>query len=104
VFYLNNLGILQKGKYECDKAEKYYMEALKIRLQLAKTKPTAFEIPLADTYLSLSNLYQYDKPKPSQSLQYAKAAAALYTKYAATVPRAKNYLEVAEETIQYWAG
>jgi len=99
---LNNLGILQKNKNEFAKAEKSYLEALEIRQQFAKTNPSAFEIDLADTFMSLSQFFRYDKPSPSQSLQYAKNAATLYRKYAATVPHAKKWLQKAEANIKHW--
>jgi len=99
---LNNLGSLQNNKNEFEKAEKSYLEALEIRQQLVKSNPSAFEIDLAQTHINLSQFFRYDKPKPSQSLQHAKAAAALYTKYAATVPHAKEWLQVAEAEIKHW--
>ena len=99
---LNNLGNLQRNKNELNKAEKSYLEALEIRQQLAKTSPSAFEIDLAQTHINLSLFFRYDKPNPRQSLQHAKAAAALYTKYAATVLRAKKWLQKAEANIKHW--
>ena len=99
---LNNLGFLQNNKNEFEKAEKSYLEALEIRQQLVKSNPSAFEIDLAQTHINLSQFFRYDKPKPSQSLQHAKAAAALYTKYAATVPHAKKYLQIAQANIKHW--
>jgi len=99
---LNNIGLFQSAKNEFDKAEKSYLEALEIRQQLAKTSPSAFEIDLAQTHINLSQFFRFDKPKPSQSLQHAKAAAALYAKYAATVPHAKKWLQKAEANIKHW--
>jgi len=99
---INNLANLQNVKKEFEKAEQNYEEALSIRRQLASTNPAAFQIKLADTYLCLSNLFQYNIPDKNKSLSNAKAAIALYQKYAAKVPHAKQYLQIAEENIQYW--
>jgi len=99
---LNNLGALKRNKNEFDKAEKSYLEALKIGRKLAELNPSAFEINLADTFMSLCLFFRFDKPNPNQSLQHAKAAAALYTKYAATVPHAKKYLQIAQANIKHW--
>ena len=99
---LNNLGALKRNKNEFDKAKKSYLEALKIGRKLAELNPSAFEINLADTFMSLCLFFRFDKPNPNQSLQHAKAAAALYAKYAATVPHAKKWLQKAEANIKHW--
>ncbi len=99
---LNNLAVLQSDKNEFENAENSYLEALEIREKFAKIIPEAFEIPLADTYLCLSNLYRYNIINSTLSLENAEKAYQIYYKYQENVPYAKKWGKVALDNIKYW--
>lgn len=87
---LNSLGNLQCAKKEYKKARYSYEESLRIRKHFADLIPSVFEIPLADIYMSLSQLYRYNLINKEKSTHFAKKAVELYEKYWNNVPYAKK--------------
>ena len=99
---LHNLGNAHRERKEFEKAVQSYQEAKEIRIGLAFQTPKAYEIPLADSYLSLCSLYRYDILNKKRSIEYSKKAIELYRKYADSVPHAKKWAEVAKRNLDYW--
>jgi len=98
---LNNLGILYVDKNEYQKAGQAHEEALAIRQKFAELFPEVYEIPLASSHLSLSILYRHNLADKEKSLQNAKKAIALYSKYP-HVPYAVKWGNIAQKHIDSW--
>jgi len=99
---LNNLADLQCNKNEFEKAEHSYQEALEIRRKLAGINPRKYEIPLADSFISLGILYKKSFKDKEKSKANAQEAIAHYSKYWNAVPHAEKWGKVAKDILAYW--
>lgn len=98
---LSNLASLQYKIKHNQQALDNFLEALKIRQELASKVPAAFELDLADTFFNLSLLYKDNLLNQQQAKAYAQEALALYQKYEAQVPAAKEWGDRAKAIIAH---